>query len=183
MNASAVSLRTLFDALSPLAGAKRGDPASYDVHKTIQDIIFLLRTRAESLGIDFEVDPRLVGTIAFGYPADLATAVTNLCDNAIYWLSHHNVAPGIISISLRNIVDNGKIVISVADNGRGVAPKYFSSIFEVGFSTKPNGTGLGLSIAREAMFRSGGDLEVVETEDGSEFLLTLPQPIDSKIQG
>ncbi|HEL4831635.1 TPA: sensor histidine kinase [Stenotrophomonas maltophilia] len=174
MNASASSLRTLFDALSPLAGAKRGDPIEYDIHKRVLDTIFLFRTRAESLGIDFDVDPALANSKAFGYPADIATTLTNLFDNSIYWLSHYRVTPGKISISLVESDDNAVVSLSVSDNGRGVQHKYFSSIFEVGFSTKPNGTGLGLSIAREAMFRSGGDLEIAERDGGSEFIVTVP---------
>jgi len=174
MNASAISLRSLFDALSPLAGAKRGNPSEYSLLSTIQDIIFLFRTRADSLDIEFEVDRALAGINVTGYPADIATALTNLFDNAIYWLSHHNVARGKISVSLIESGRNDVISMTVKDSGRGVPQRYFSSIFDVGFSTKPNGTGLGLSIAREAMFRSGGDLTITGEAGRSEFILTLP---------
>lgn len=174
MSSSAVSLRSLFNALNPLAGAKRGEPLAFDVSRVVEDTAFLFRSRAESSDTSFRIDPRLKGVYARGYPEDLATALTNLFDNAIYWIGQNRVDEGFISVELHDIEDPSFVTMTILDNGPGLQDKFSENVFEVGFSTKPNGTGLGLSIAREAMFRSGGDVVHVTNGPGAKFLLKIP---------
>ena len=174
MDASAASLRELFNALNPLAGAKRGEPIAFSLSKVVQDTIFLFRSRAEDAGISFSVDEKVHSLHAEGYPEDLATALANLFDNAIFWIVSSKVEMGHISVDVPNHYKQNFVSITVSDNGPGVSSKFSDSIFAVGFSTKPNGTGLGLSIAREAIYRSGGDLQSFPQNIGTCFLLTLP---------
>lgn len=110
--------------------------------------------------------------IAHGYEADLTTALTNLVDNSLHWLGHRQVAsPRIVVTAAPGPV--GKALILFEDNGPGVSSEFEDQLFDVGFSTRTNGTGLGLSIAREAMFRSNGDLTLVPTAKGAKFKLTI----------
>lgn len=173
MGASASSLRTLFKALSPLAGARRGIPEPYAALEVVNSALFLFKARAEAMGLTFNVDQPALRVTVLGYAADLATAITNLTDNAMYWLSHHAVPSPEIRVTAA-ILDSGKLSIFVEDNGRGVPEDFEDQLFDVGFSLRPNGTGLGLSIAREAMFRSGGDLAFIRAARGARFALTLP---------
>lgn len=170
MESSSGKLRTLFNALSPLSGANRGEPILYDALKVIDDTIYLFKTKFERNGIRVEVlhDE----SKAFGYADDLATALTNLVDNAIYWLEHHHIKDPSILIKIQSSTE--RCFITVADNGVGVPIEFSSQLFDVGFSLKPHGTGLGLSIAREAIFRSGGDIEVLQSARGAEFRISLP---------
>jgi signal transduction histidine kinase len=48
-------------------------------------------------------------------------------------------------------------------------------VFDIGFTLKANGTGLGLSIAREAIGRSGGSIDVLDTDEGACFRITIPR--------
>ncbi len=179
LDGSALALRTLFNALGPLAGARRGPPLPFSVAEVVNTTIYLFKTRAESLSIRFSVDPALDGVAAVGYPQDLTTALTNLIDNALHWLDHWKIRPGKVDISVAHISDEN-ISLVVSDNGHGITPSFADQLFEVGFSMKPNGTGLGLSIAREAIFRSGGELELGSSGSGAAFTLTIPrQPYDA----
>ena len=93
MGASSEKLRILFNALSPLSGARRGEPKPYDAATVVEQTHYLFKTRMEKLEYLLRADvPDNSGRKIFGYPDDLATAVTNLIDNSIYWLEHHNVA-------------------------------------------------------------------------------------------
>jgi signal transduction histidine kinase len=79
-----------------------------------------------------------------------------------------------VSVSTKKI--NGKIEISVKDNGDGIAQKVLDKIFQPFFTTKPTGqgTGLGLSLAYDIIKAHGGELEVETKEgDGSEFIIRL----------
>lgn len=69
------------------------------------------------------------------------------------------------------------VVISLHDNGPGIAPQVMSRIFEPFFTTKPvgKGTGLGLSISYGIVERHGGTLSAANHPDGgAEFVLRLP---------
>lgn len=172
LNANAASLRALFNALSPLSGANRGKPHDFPVGHVISDIRLVFRSRIETMGLRFEVDPNVEAFIAHGYEADLATALANLVDNSLHWLGHHQVASPRIALTAAE-GETGKAAILFEDNGPGVSPEFEDQLFDVGFSTRTNGTGLGLSIAREAMFRSNGDLTLVPTDKGAKFKLTV----------
>ena len=53
---------------------------------------------------------------------------------------------------------NGKIEISVRDNGNGIPQKIVDKIFQPFFTTKPtgSGTGLGLSLSYDIVKAHGG---------------------------
>lgn len=138
----------------------------------IGNIRLVFRSRIENMGLILEVDPAVEAYIAHGYEADLSTALTNLVDNSLHWLGYRQVELPRITVTAAQGAA-GKAAILFEDNGPGVSPEFEDQLFDVGFSTRTNGTGLGLSIAREAMFRSNGDLTLVPTDKGAKFLLTF----------
>jgi signal transduction histidine kinase len=54
----------------------------------------------------------------------------------------------------------------VADDGSGIPADDRDSLFEAGFSTKPDGTGLGLSIVNELVQNHGWTIDIVDGRDG-----------------
>jgi len=66
-------------------------------------------------------------------------------------------------------------VVTVSDNGPGIAEEVQKKIFQPFITTKPDGTGLGLSISQAILHGSGGQIEVVEKGDrGATFRIELP---------
>ena len=98
--------------------------------------------------------------------------MTNLIDNAIYWLEYHNIKLPEITVTITSKDD--QCHIEVADNGVGVPKEFAEQVFDVGFTLKPHGTGLGLSIAKEAITRSNGDLQLLASPVGAIFQISLP---------
>ncbi|MFN5168250.1 MAG: sensor histidine kinase [Cyclobacteriaceae bacterium] len=99
----------------------------------------------------------------------------NLLANAI---KYHPVddrdSPEINIISKK---ENGRVTISVTDNGAGMPPEIRDRVFEMFFrgSQDSSGSGLGLYIARESAEKLGAALEVESTVGlGSTFKLLLP---------
>lgn len=90
----------------------------------------------------------------------LETVFNNLIDNAIVYSGGTSVKIDLI------YEDEQKIVISVTDNGNGVANEHLSRIFErfyridTGRSRAVGGTGLGLSIVKNAVTLHGGNISV-----------------------
>ncbi|MEO6918655.1 MAG: ATP-binding protein [Collimonas sp.] len=172
MDASGEKLRILFNALNPLSGARRGAPKEYDVREVIEKTLYLFKSKIEKIGIDVLVESDIIRNIVTGYYDDLSTAVTNLVDNAVYWLEYHNISGPTLRVSISAAED--RCIIVIADNGTGVPAEFADQLFDIGFTLKPNGTGLGLSIAKEAVFRSNGELELLVSNCGAAFQISLP---------
>jgi signal transduction histidine kinase len=78
-----------------------------------------------------------------------------------------------------------EVVVSVEDNGDGIAPENLSRIFEPFYTTKEvgKGTGLGLSIAHKIIENHGGRIEVESVVGkGSTFSVHLPLKNQSPFQ-
>ena len=53
------------------------------------------------------------------------------------------------------------LVIDVIDNGSGIDPSRFRSLFNAGYTTKKSGTGLGLHSAANYVIASGGTIQPI----------------------
>jgi PAS domain S-box-containing protein len=93
-------------------------------------------------------------------------------------LQFHGQEPPRITISAQE--QDGSWVISVADNGVGVAPEYSERIFDLFQTLHPKdtveGTGLGLAICRRIVEMHGGRIWVEPNQPaGSIFRFTMPK--------
>ena len=68
--------------------------------------------------------------------------IENLCKNAV------DAMEGSGRIVLTLVEEPGRVVIEVADNGKGIRKKDIGNVFTPGFTTKRRGWGLGLSLAK-----------------------------------
>ena len=68
--------------------------------------------------------------------------IENLCKNAV------DAMEGKGRIVLTLMEEPGRVVIEVADNGKGIRKKDIKNVFTPGFTTKKRGWGLGLSLAK-----------------------------------
>jgi len=101
----------------------------------------------------------------------------NLIDNA---LKYRGAAAPRIEIEAAR--DHGDWVFSVTDNGTGIDPKYWPTLF-VPFKrlhgSEIPGAGLGLAIAKKIVTTHGGRIWIEsEPGKGSKFLFTLPAESD-----
>jgi two-component system NtrC family sensor kinase len=74
-------------------------------------------------------------------------------------------------------MDGQNLLITIQDNGVGIAQENFEKIFNLFHTTKPagQGTGLGLSIVHDIVYRLGGNVRVA-SEHGQwcRFVVNLP---------
>ncbi len=67
------------------------------------------------------------------------------------------------------------VLVSVEDEGRGIAPEHLGRVFDPFFSTKDGGTGLGLATSHSIIKGHDGHLEVESTPgEGTTFHIYLP---------
>ena len=103
-------------------------------------------------------------------PNQINQVLLNLLLNAIQSMDK----PGTIRVTLER--DEDVAVISVSDEGKGIAAENLSHIFRPFFTTKGHGTGLGLSLARRMVESHGGSI-AVSSEVGSGTLFAVRLPI------
>lgn len=104
-----------------------------------------------------------------GNPMALENAILNLVENALAAIS----AQAVIRIGLDKI--DKQFVLTIEDNGPGIAPELREQIFDPFFSTKNQGTGLGLAIVLSVIKAHGGDIQISDSSlGGAKFLVHLP---------
>jgi signal transduction histidine kinase len=104
----------------------------------------------------------------------LRQAVSNLLRNALEACAGLDSGP---RIDVESRVDAGgrQLRISVADNGRGIAPAAREKLFRPFFTTKDQGTGLGLALVQKIAVSHNGRVQASDREGGGAiFTLTLP---------
>ena len=161
-----------------------GQKESMDVNALADEYLRLayhgLRAKDKSFNAEIksDLDPS-IGKINI-VPQEIGRVLLNLINNAFYAVNEKaklgtpNYEPRVI-VSTKKL--DGKVVITVKDNGNGISSKVLDKIFQPFFTTKPagQGTGLGLSLAYDIIRAHGGDIKVETKEgEGSEFTIYLP---------
>jgi signal transduction histidine kinase len=77
-------------------------------------------------------------------------------------------------IVVRADVTDERLVVSVEDDGVGIAPEQQARLFQPYFTTKKHGTGLGLFVSRKLLLEHGGDIELESQPGQTRFCLRLP---------
>jgi len=112
-------------------------------------------------------------------PQDIGRVLLNLINNAFFAVNEKKKKgeagyKPIVSVSTIRL--DGKVLITVRDNGPGIPDAIKDKIFQPFFTTKPTGqgTGLGLSLSYDIVKAHGGDLEFETAGYGTNFKVLLP---------
>jgi len=71
------------------------------------------------------------------------------------------------------------VLLTICDNGKGIAPEIRGSIFSPFCTTKARGMGLGLPIAKRTVIDHNGRIQVDSGEKGTRLSITLPLAVES----
>ena len=156
-----------------------------DVCKMVKEYVWLsyhaMRANIKGFNISIHEQYEEGLPLIMVIPQDLSRAVLNVMNNACYavWKKQQE-AGGDYSPEVSVVVktEDGKLVISIADNGEGMTEEVKQRLFENFFTTKPigQGTGLGLGITRDIIEnKHGGTITFESTEgEGTTFMFTIP---------
>jgi signal transduction histidine kinase len=170
----------LASARLELAGTTATASGAPPLHLAPVDLAPILATAAERLrhrhpGRRVEVDVPAALPAVEGDGALLRRVVENLLDNA------RKYSPEAMPIRLAAAVAEGRVTVTVADRGHGIAPEDLARLFTPFFradrsrARSTGGVGLGLSLSRRIAEAHRGTLTVAsEVGVGSTFTLSLP---------
>lgn len=127
---------------------------------------------------DIKVNVKVNGTvpILLVNKAKVEQVFVNLIQNAIDSLKESNIKNPKIDIELTTEKNGNFIRIDVNDNGTGISQENREKIFTAFFTTKEigKGTGLGLSISNQIIQSQQGKLQLIDSENGAHFRITMP---------
>lgn len=172
-----------------------------NINAGIESTLVLLRNKLTHQNIEVIMLPGVIPEINC-YPGQLNQVFMNLLTNSIDAIGeegkifittshvHHVVLPLAGSSARPEEIpkqvpgkngtgrdDNGSVVISIRDTGKGMSEEVKKKLFDPFFTTKDvgKGTGLGLSISYGIVEKHNGKIEVnSEPGKGTEFIITLP---------
>ncbi|WP_270584458.1 sensor histidine kinase [Bacillus smithii] len=149
------------------------------INEAVEQVLGLVgyQIRKQNILIQKTLDDS-IGTVE-GNAQQIGQIILNLLINAKDALEETDVPKKVIKIRTSTVKEKGKqwVLLSVADNGKGISKQHLQEIFNPFFTTKRpgKGTGLGLSVSLGIAEAHGGTIEVKsELGKGSQFLLKLP---------
>ena len=101
-------------------------------------------------------------------PKSIPNALVAIFENALA------VSKAGDTVLLAATTESKKLIITIADQGPGIASTMIDSLFEPFSTTSANGTGLGLSIAKNTLDAHRGTISAYNTHEGAVFKIILP---------
>ncbi|XVQ12471.1 sensor histidine kinase [Spirillospora sp. CA-255316] len=169
--AAAERLSEIVDELLMLARLDAGATAErrvVDLSRLAAEQIRRLARARVPVHWDLDGPARVLGS-----PVQLDRLLTNLLDNAVRHARER--------VDLRVAVEGDEVVVTVADDGSGIAPEDRERVFErftrlrEGRRLDKGGSGLGLPLSREIATSHGGTLTIEDSPRGALFALRLPR--------
>jgi len=162
-----------------LGFARRMEPRleDVDVNDTVRQTIAILDNYARINNIDIRTELDSALPIIAGDQAQLQQVFLNLISNAIDAIGKEGW------IRVKSIRSDGKILVSVTDNGPGIPEDMHRKVFDPFFTTKSaaKGTGLGLWISYSIMEKMGGSISLdSKVGEGTTFVVQIPLVIPEK---
>ncbi len=166
--------RDIVKGLLTFSPRKKIDFTPVILNNLVTDVLKLLSNRlkhAPQLEIDLEFGsdmPRVQGNAG-----ELKQVILNIICNAMDASENHG------RLHIRTEKKGCWVILSVRDNGCGIAPEIMDRLFDPFFTTKPvdKGTGIGLSICYNIIQQHNGEITVTSNEaHGTVFEIKFPNP-------
>ncbi len=166
-----------FDALLMISqvesGAQPAKLGQVDLKQIVEDIFELYEPLAEDVSTAISLEVCSVPPVSANREL-VAQAVTNLLENALKYGS----ADGQTEISLSLGHQEDRLLVTVADSGRGIAESERESVCDrfvrLDESRNQPGSGLGLSLVDAVACFHGGQLRLEDNEPGLKAIIELP---------
>ena len=149
----------------------------FDIQGFIPEVVEMVAKKASVEGIAIHQEIQGGPLFIHGDPSQLQQVLLNLFNNAMdAIIARHGAMGGELTVNTAS-TGNGRVRITVTDNGCGISAENLDKIFSPFFTTKPvgKGTGLGLSVCYGIIQNLGGTMTVQSAPgEGATFVIDLP---------
>jgi signal transduction histidine kinase len=150
------------------------EPKPFQLKEAIDATLELINDSFMSQQIQIDCQIQELSLEAIGYPNEFSQALLNILLNAKDVLLERQIERPQITITAHATATHG--IITIGDNGGGIAPEIIDRIFDPYFTTKgpQQGTGLGLYMAKMIIEKNmRGRLSVRNGSNGAEFCVEI----------
>lgn len=156
---------TLLDSTRVRAPALRPMP----INDVLRAALGMLASAARAKGIVVAATLAEPTPSVLGDDEQLTQVFLNLLQNAV------QILPSGGRVAVASALVGAEVVVTVEDDGPGIAPAQRAQVFEAFFSTREGGFGLGLAAVQQIVSAHGGRIAVDSGAlGGARFTVTLP---------
>ncbi len=145
----------------------------FSVNQVVRKTIALIAESFAEQGISIDVETVADAQIN-GYPNEYVQMLLNILMNSRDAFLAQQTSAG--RITVRSWAENGKSVVTIADNAGGIKEEIMAKIFDAYFTTRDSGkgTGVGLFMAKTIVEKNmGGRLTMRNVANGAEFRIEV----------
>jgi len=149
------------------------EKVSFPVHEVLAKTVSIVEAAFNEGSLQIEVHADADISV-FGCPNEFSQVILNILVNAKDALLERKVERPMVVVRLFR--ENGRAVLTIADNAGGIPLDIMDKVFDPYFTTKgpDKGTGIGLFMSKTIVEQSmNGTLSVRNTEDGAEFRIEV----------
>ncbi len=163
------SLKHMVDEFSKFARLPAPHMARQSLHDVVNEIVTLYRSAQKDIELIVDLDEDLPPT---NFDREqLKRVFVNLFDNAVQAMNQK----GRLWVTTKYDTKRKRAVVTVADEGTGIAPDDQERLFVPYFTRKKTGTGLGLAIVRRIITDHDGQIQAGNNQPkGAVFTFDLP---------
>ena len=174
LNTQSLRAGAVIERIQRFARAQETTKALVALNDLVTDLLKLADSDARMHDIELELDLADDLPPVFADPVQVQQVILNLIRNGIDAMNEIGCANG-RRIRLETRVNGNAAVLSVFDQGPGVADDQAELVFTPFHTTKKEGMGMGLSICRSIISEHGGELRFRNNENaGACFYFSLP---------
>jgi len=157
------------------------EKTALQVNTAVKNALRLAQTTLRKSGVQIELELGEDLPLMHGNLQSIEQIILNIIINAIQAIDHDN---GLIRIRSGFQKRDGRILIAISDNGRGISAAVADKLFLPFVTDKQEegGTGLGLSVTYGLVQTHGGDISF-ETRQGkgTTFTISMPTLLKSEV--
>ena len=151
-----------------------------DVRGPVQKAVEMAKSRTHINGTSIETELPNDLPKVWGDEAALTEAFAQLVANAAEATSGLHQGRVTLAVkSIRNGQSTNGVVVTVKDNGSGIAPDLRDKIFSPFCTTKARGMGLGLPIVKRTVFDHNGRVDIDSNPQGTRVSVMLPATLET----
>lgn len=159
-------LNGFIESMVQIARLEAGTSAAERSLVNVEEIISVALDRSEKVIAEHDVVVNLQKDLpAIRVDARaIAEVIYNLVENAAKY------SPAATTITITGSSDDTKVSVSIADQGKGIAPEFREKVFEKFVriqGERSDGLGLGLAISKGIVESQGGSIQIVDGPNGA----------------